>query len=491
MIITYNHARYIAQAIESVLAQETEFPFAIHVIDDCSTDGTQDIVRDYAARFPGVVKPFINKKNIGSKVTQRNFVRGFRTLDGDYMAILEGDDYWAGTDRLQKHVAFLDANPDYVGCASHALKVYEDGSGKEPHLFQPQTKLEHDIHDLIMITSFFHASTMTFRNVFRGRVPSYLKSPLSCDIFVSIAHAQHGKIRLFPEVGSVYRAHGGGLFSQMTQTKGWMWNIDSFRAANRWLGYRYLGSFARSIWNYCDLLLRDGREEDGFTAEKRAQYEKIRRRYRAIDRAWCRADVWLARWVPGYRARSAPAKLNLGCGLRKPLRMINADLRADVDADLVVDLEKTPWPWPDDYAEVVRFDFSLEHMGADFRLFQRMMRELYRICRPGARIVINAKHPWSSTFTHDPSCVRVVSPVSLSVFDATVPAGAFPAPVAAANGVDFEIVDRQMNLAEPYLSRYANGQLPGDEAMRLTESMMNVCSDFAIELVAHKPPRKS
>ncbi|MGZ3402166.1 MAG: glycosyltransferase family 2 protein [Phenylobacterium sp.] len=107
MIITYNHAKYIAQAIDSVLAQETDFSVAIHVIDDCSTDGAQDIIRDYAARYPGIVKPFINKTNIGSKVTQRNFYKGFCTLDGDYIAILEGDDYWTSPQRLQAHVAFL------------------------------------------------------------------------------------------------------------------------------------------------------------------------------------------------------------------------------------------------------------------------------------------------------------------------------------------------------------------------------------------------
>ena len=106
------------------------------MIDDCSTDGAQDIIRDYAARYPGVVKPFINKKNIGPKVTQKNFYRGMRTLDGDYMAILEGDDYWASPHRLQTHITFLEANPDFVACANNALKVYEDGS-QEPHIFRP------------------------------------------------------------------------------------------------------------------------------------------------------------------------------------------------------------------------------------------------------------------------------------------------------------------------------------------------------------------
>jgi glycosyltransferase involved in cell wall biosynthesis len=490
MIITYNHAKYVAQAIDSVLAQQTDFAFAIHVVDDCSTDGAQDIIRDYAARYPGVVKPFINTKNIGSKVTQKNFYKGFCTLDGDYIAILEGDDYWISPHRLQVHVAFLDANPDFVGCANNTLKIFEDGSSREPELFQPAPPKEaHDIHDFIMIYSMFHASSLTFRNVFRGRVPRYLRSPLSCDIFVTIAHARFGKIRFFPEAWSAYRVHAGGLFSQMSQTKGWMWNIDSFCACNRWLRFRYFPTFAKSIWNYCDILLHRGRAEDGFTPEKRRAYAAIRRRYRRLDKAYHNLDVLLARWIPGWRARSAPAKLNLGCGHRRPLRMINVDIRRDVDATMVVDLERTPWPWPDNYAEEVHFERALEHMGGDFKTFQAMMRELYRVCQPGARIVINARHPWNDLFIHDPSCVRVISPVVLGLFDRRTPGLAGLEPLAERNKVDFEVVERAQALAEPYRTQLETGQISHQETARLLESSLNVCSHFEIELRVHKPPR--
>ncbi|HXA38381.1 MAG TPA: glycosyltransferase [Phenylobacterium sp.] len=489
MIITYNHAKYLAQAIESVLAQKTDFTFAIHVIDDCSTDGAQDIVRDYAARYPGVVKPFINKKNIGNKVTQKNFYRGFCTLDGDYIAFLEGDDYWASPDRLQAHVAFLDANPDFVACANNTIKVYEDGS-KEPHLFmEPYLKDAHEIGELIMLSSFFHASSLTFRNVFRGKVPRYLRSPLSCDIFITIAHAQHGKIRFFPEPWSVYRAHAGGLFSNMSETKGWMWNIDSLRACNRWLRYRYVPQFTKSIYHYCDRLLLNGREEDGFTPEKRRYYEGVRRRYRIWEKAYRWMDVWLAKWIPGRRARTSGATLNLGAGLRGWVPYVNVDIRRDVDADMVVDLEHTPWPWPDNYAKEVKFERSLEHMGGDLKTFQGMMRELYRVCQPGAKIKIVAKHPQHNAFLYDPTCVRVVSPILLGLFDGLAPSPADPQPLARRNKVDFEIIERTVILDEPYKSQFQSGMLSPESAGRLAETTLNVCSEFQIELLVHKPAR--
>ncbi|WP_296595288.1 glycosyltransferase [Phenylobacterium sp.] len=489
MIITYNHARYIAQAIESVLAQKTEFPFAIHVIDDCSTDGTSDIVRDYAARFPDVVKPFINKKNMGHKVAQHNFYRGMKTMDGDYIAILEGDDYWTSTERLQTHVAFLEANPDFVACANNTLKIYED-SDKEPELFlPPKPQSEHTIDDLISLSSFFHTSSITYRNVFRGRMPRFLRSSLSCDIFITIAHAQYGKIRFFPETWSAYRVHRAGLFSQMSQTKGWMWNIDSFRASKRWFAFRYFPQIAKTVFYYCDTLLKDGRPEDGLTPEKRRYYEQVRRRYRILDKAYRWTDLTLARWIPGWRPHSDGAELNLGCGERKTRNTIDVDIRRDVDADMVVDLERTPWPWPDNYAETVYFRHSLEHMGGDFKTFQRMMRELYRVCRPDARVVIIAKHPRSDRFANDPSCVRAINSQVLALFDARTPAGAGPEPLAARNKLDFEVVHREVTLDEPYRSQFTSGKLAQDEVNHLIRSNWNICSELHIELRARKPAR--
>src|SRR5262249_35261372 len=107
MLITYNHEKYIAQALESVLMQETNLDFETNVIEDCSIDMTQDIVMRYVRTHPHIVKPYFNEKNIGFNVTQKNFYRGFPTLTGDYFAILEGDDYWTSPQKLQRQVDFL------------------------------------------------------------------------------------------------------------------------------------------------------------------------------------------------------------------------------------------------------------------------------------------------------------------------------------------------------------------------------------------------
>jgi glycosyltransferase involved in cell wall biosynthesis len=261
MVITYNHAKYIAQALESVLMQETNFDFEINVIEDCSTDGTQEVVMRYVRKYPHIVKPFFNQKNIGFKVTQKNFYRGFKTLTGEYLAILEGDDYWTSPHKLQKQVDFLDANPAFAICAHNTIKVYEDGS-VAPHRFLYWGPLgDSTVEDVICLRTFFHTTGVLYRNVFKGVPPRHYRSKWSCDIFIMISHAVFGKVHHIDEDMAVYRAHAGGRFSGMKALDGWLFNIDGLRRYNAWLGYRYLRTFSESISAYCEHVLRSHGKE--------------------------------------------------------------------------------------------------------------------------------------------------------------------------------------------------------------------------------------
>lgn len=282
LLITYNHGKYIGQAIESILAQQTKYSIVIHVIEDCSTDNTQEVVMRYVEKYPDRVIPFFNKKNIGFKVTQKNFIRGLRTMNGKYWAVLEGDDYWSSPHKIEKQIDFLEANADFVACGHNTIKIYEDGS-KEPHrfLYWDNTPEVHTIEGLIMIESFFHASSLVYRNVYQGNPPDYFSNPWSCDIFINIAHAQWGKYRYFNEDMSVYRAHAGGRFSNMKLPDGWIFNIDGLRRYNEWLRYRYLKTFSRSIARYCSVLLRGaGRDGAGpLSLPLRLKYMALRAMY--------------------------------------------------------------------------------------------------------------------------------------------------------------------------------------------------------------------
>jgi glycosyltransferase involved in cell wall biosynthesis len=109
-MITYNHAPYIAQAIEGVLQQETNFPFELVIGEDCSTDGTREIVFDYQKKHPDVIRVIAWDKNVGAS---KNSIQSQKACRGKYIAFCEGDDYWHHPKKLQKQIEFLETHPDY------------------------------------------------------------------------------------------------------------------------------------------------------------------------------------------------------------------------------------------------------------------------------------------------------------------------------------------------------------------------------------------
>lgn len=127
--ITYNHAPFIRKAIEGFLMQKTNFPIEILIHDDCSTDGTTEIVREYAEMYPDVIKPLYETENQYPKVGTAGIdMFNYGRAQGKYIAYCEGDDYWTDPLKLQKQVDWMEANPEYSVCF-HTFKnhnVYED-----------------------------------------------------------------------------------------------------------------------------------------------------------------------------------------------------------------------------------------------------------------------------------------------------------------------------------------------------------------------------
>lgn len=112
--ITYNHAPYIRQCLDGFLMQKTTFPIEIIINDDCSTDGTTDIIREYETKYPDIVKPIYHAENEYSKGVRGMFATYcFPKAKGKYVAMCEGDDFWIDPLKLQKQVDFLENNPEY------------------------------------------------------------------------------------------------------------------------------------------------------------------------------------------------------------------------------------------------------------------------------------------------------------------------------------------------------------------------------------------
>src|ERR1039457_1266483 len=129
LMITYNHEPYIRKAITGVLSQETLFPFELVIGEDCSADGTREIVLEYAERYPDTVRVITSAHNVGF---HKNGLRTFEACRGDYVAFCEGDDCWHDSSKLQTQVTFLITHPTY-GLVHSDYDSYYVASGKVRH----------------------------------------------------------------------------------------------------------------------------------------------------------------------------------------------------------------------------------------------------------------------------------------------------------------------------------------------------------------------
>ena len=126
--ITYNHAPYIRQCLEGFVMQKTNFRFQAVVHDDASTDGTTEIVREYAEKYPDIIVPMYEEENRWSKHDGTLLTCMLPYLKGKYIAECEGDDYWTDPLKLQKQVDFMESHEDYSICIHNAKTSYSDGN---------------------------------------------------------------------------------------------------------------------------------------------------------------------------------------------------------------------------------------------------------------------------------------------------------------------------------------------------------------------------
>ena len=124
-MITYNHEPYIAQAIDGVLMQETDFPIELIIGEDCSTDRTREIVLEYQKKHPDIIRVITSDKNVGM---HKNAHRTEKACRGKYIAFCEGDDYWIDPLKLQHHVEFLKKNQDYGMVHTDASVLFYENS---------------------------------------------------------------------------------------------------------------------------------------------------------------------------------------------------------------------------------------------------------------------------------------------------------------------------------------------------------------------------
>ena len=124
IFITYNHEKYVEKALRSVCEQETDFAYEVVVGEDCSTDSTREILKRVASEYPDKVRLLFRDKNFGRPTL--NVYNTTMECRGEYLAYLEGDDYWTDKKKLQKQVDFLEEHPEYIACTHGCVMINEN-----------------------------------------------------------------------------------------------------------------------------------------------------------------------------------------------------------------------------------------------------------------------------------------------------------------------------------------------------------------------------
>ena len=216
--ITYNHGKYIRDALEGFIMQKTNFKFEAIVHDDASTDNTAIIIQEYAKKYPDIIKPIFETENQYSKHDGSLTRIMYAACKGKYIAYCEGDDFWTDPYKLQKQVDFLENHPDYVMC-SHRYHSYNETKQIMLPIIRPintNPPLTYSLNDLIEGKWLFHPLTVMYRRQ-AFILEDFLKYGMSYDVIRFYHLLKSGKGYLLPDIMATYRIHENGIWSKLKQ----------------------------------------------------------------------------------------------------------------------------------------------------------------------------------------------------------------------------------------------------------------------------------
>jgi glycosyltransferase involved in cell wall biosynthesis len=221
-VITYNHEKYIAQCLEGILMQRTNFPFEIIVGEDCSMDKTQEIVLDYEKRFPGVIRMITSAKNVGGR---QNSIRLVGACQGKYHSLCEGDDYWIDPLKLQKQVDFLETHPEHAMCFHNALTLTEGKMPPPQYACPPDLQDTITLEDVVLRTYFIPTASIVLRGSVANTLPKWREKYNLLDLITLLWCGHHGNLGYLDEIMSVYRKHPQGLSRKIESEGGYFAEI--------------------------------------------------------------------------------------------------------------------------------------------------------------------------------------------------------------------------------------------------------------------------
>ncbi|MBC8288835.1 MAG: glycosyltransferase [Planctomycetes bacterium] len=197
-MLTFNHERFIRQAVESVLCQKTDFEFEIVISDDSSTDATPEILRELQESSAGQIRLLNHNSRLG---VNRNLLETLKACRGNYIALLEGDDFWLGEEKLATQIAFLESHPDCSSVHHNVFRQADDDvdSRSLMHLRSPGSM---SLREVLRTNPVATCSVM-FRNEFSNGVPDWLLEVAMPDWCLHVLNAKRGQLGYIDQAWAV------------------------------------------------------------------------------------------------------------------------------------------------------------------------------------------------------------------------------------------------------------------------------------------------
>jgi len=207
---TFNQEKYIAQALDGFVMQQTNFKFEIIVHDDASTDKTPNIVKAYEIKYPRLFKNIYQTENQYSKGNNDVGKIVFSAARGKYIALCEGDDYWIDPNKLQKQFDFLESHPDYSMCFHNAIVVFEESENSPIYFNNFKNDRDLSTEDIISTWTIPTAS-MVFRKNNVLPLPFWVHRIYSGDLTLALLLSDTGNVRFLKDIMSIYRKTLNGI----------------------------------------------------------------------------------------------------------------------------------------------------------------------------------------------------------------------------------------------------------------------------------------
>lgn len=212
--VTYNHESFINETLDSFLNQKTDFGFEIIVGEDCSTDKTLDILREYEKNYPNIVRLITSDTNVGGG---ENWCRTIDSARGEYIAYCDGDDYYMDSNKLSSAVDVFEQDKQVTFLFTPALQTYEDGRDSKVRNRYSKSIIDEIDLDWVLVKggAFYPTSTIVFKSDVTRDRPFWFYKHCTGDYPLAILAIVKGKIAYLDDISAIYRVHSNSMTNSM------------------------------------------------------------------------------------------------------------------------------------------------------------------------------------------------------------------------------------------------------------------------------------